>query len=52
MEQTEVGTSLAAQIVRDGKPQTLHVVASPLPKNFGLAGTILQDPKLSEECNA
>ena len=46
VEQTELGTSQAAQIIRDGKPQTVQVVASPLPKTFGLAGTILQDPKL------
>ena len=47
VEQTELGTSQTAQIVRDGKPQTVQVVASPLPKTFGLAGTILQDPKLA-----
>ena len=47
VEQTELGTSQTAQIIRDGKPQTVQVVASPLPKNFGLAGAILQDPKLA-----
>ncbi len=47
VEQAELGTSPAAQIVRDGKPLTVLVVASPLPKTFGLAGTILQDPKLA-----
>ena len=45
VEQTELGKSQAAYIVRDGKPQTVQVVASPLPQSFGLAGTILQDPK-------
>jgi serine protease Do len=48
VEQTELGTSQAAQIVRDGKPQTVHVTASPLPKSAGLAGAILQAPKLAE----
>ncbi len=47
VEQTELGTSQTAQIVRDGKPQTVQVVASPLPKSFGLAGMVLQDPKLA-----
>ena len=47
VEQTELGTSQSAQIIRDGKPQTVQVVASPLPKSFGLAGAILQDPKLA-----
>ncbi len=47
VEQTELGTSQTAQIIRDGKPQTVQVVASPLPKSFGLAGTILQDPRLA-----
>jgi serine protease Do len=46
VERTELGTSQTAQIVRDGKPQTVQVVACPLPKTFGLAGTLLQDPKL------
>jgi C-terminal processing protease CtpA/Prc len=43
----ELGSSQAAQIVRDGKPQTVQVVAIPLPKSFGLAGAILQDPKFA-----
>lgn len=47
VEQAEVGSSPTAQIVRDGKPQSVRVIASPLPKNFGLAGAILQDPKLA-----
>ena len=47
VERTELGTSQTVQIVRDGKPQTVQVVASPLPKSFGLAGTILRDPKLA-----
>ena len=47
VEQTEMGTSQAAEVIRDGKPQIFRVVATPLPKNFGLAGVILQDPKLS-----
>jgi serine protease Do len=47
VEQTELGTSQAVQIVRDGKLQTVQVVASPLPKTYGLAGSILQDPKLA-----
>ncbi len=46
VEQTELGTPRTAEIVRDGKPQTVQIVASPLPRNFGLAGTIFQDPKL------
>ena len=47
VEQTELGMSQTAQIIRNGKPQTVQVVASPLPKSFGLAGTILQDPRLA-----
>jgi len=46
VEQAKLGTSQIAQIIRDGKPQTVQVVVSSLPRNFGLAGTILQDPKL------
>ncbi len=49
VEQTELGMSQTAQIVRDGKPQTVQVVASPMPKSLGLAGTILQDPKLAAD---
>ena len=45
VEQTELGTSQTVQIIRDGKPQAVQVVASPLPKSFGLAGAILRDPR-------
>lgn len=46
VEQTELGTPQTALILRDGAPQTIRIVASPLPRSFGLASTILQDPKL------
>ena len=47
VEQTELGTSQATEIIRDGKPQTVQVVAGPIPRKFGLAGAILPDPKLT-----
>ncbi len=47
VEQTELGTSQTVQIIRDGKPQTIKVVASPLPRSLGLAAAILRDPKLA-----
>jgi len=47
VEQTEAGTSQAIQIVRDGKSQTVQVATSPLPKTFGLAGSILQEPMVA-----
>ena len=47
VEQTELGASQVAEIVRDGKRQTVGIVASSLPKTFGLAGKILQDPQVA-----
>ena len=47
VEQTGLGTSQTVQIIRDGKPQAVQVMASLQPKSFGLAGRILQDPQLA-----
>ena len=47
VERMELGSSQAAQIIRDGKPQSVQVVAIPLPKSVGLAGAILQDPRFA-----
>jgi serine protease Do len=45
VEHTEPGSPQTAQIVRDGKPLSLQVVAGSLPRNVGLAGSILREPK-------
>jgi len=47
VEQASLGTLQTAEIMRDGNPQSIRVVASPLPKTFGLAGALLRDPKLA-----
>ena len=47
VEQAELGVPQTAQIVRDGKPLAVQIVASSMPKSSGLAGKILQDPKLA-----
>ena len=47
VEKMEIGASQDVEIVRNGKPQTVRVVASPLPKSPGLAAAILQDPRLA-----
>ena len=49
VEQTERGKSQTIEIVRDEKPQSVEVVACSLPTSFGLAGAILQDPKLAAD---
>ena len=46
VEQAEPGTPLSVQIVREGKSQTVEVVASPVPRSAGLASTIMQEPNV------
>jgi serine protease Do len=48
VEQTESGASESAEVVRDGKPLTIHIVPIPLPRSYGLAGAVLREPKSAD----
>jgi serine protease Do len=45
VEQSKPGVTQAMEIMRDGKPLSVEIVVSPLPRSFGLVGAILREPQ-------